>query len=126
MKIKDNTTISIYPESNPQENATITTDCYQAKISTVSQDTGYTCHKVLVISQGDAFLKTISGEGDALKLLLKAVNNRTIERDYFKLYCEMLDSSITEEEFDKLIELNETGVRHNSLHGTSPLGDTYQ
>ena len=34
---------------------------------------------------------------DRLKeLMTRAVNNRTRERNYFKLYCEMLDGNITE------------------------------
>ena len=41
------------------------------------------------------------------KLFTRAVNNRTRERNYFKLYCEMLDGNITEEEFDKEIDDNE-------------------
>lgn len=45
---------------------------------------------------------------DRLKeLMTRAINNRTRERNYFKLYCDMLDGSITEEEFDKEIEVNE-------------------
>lgn len=45
---------------------------------------------------------------DRLKeLMTRAVNNRTRERNYFKLYCEMLDGNITEEEFDKEIEEHE-------------------
>lgn len=39
--------------------------------------------------------------------MTRAVNNRTRERNYFKLYCEMLDGNITEEEFDKEIEEHE-------------------
>ena len=45
---------------------------------------------------------------DRLKeLMTRAINNRTRERNYFKLYCDMLDGNITEEEFDKEIEENE-------------------
>lgn len=40
------------------------------------------------------------------KLLIKAFNNRTRERNYFKLCCEMLDGDITEDDFDKEIEQN--------------------
>lgn len=41
------------------------------------------------------------------ELMTRAINNRTRERNYFKLYCNMLDGNITEEEFDKEIEENE-------------------
>lgn len=40
-------------------------------------------------------------------LLIHAVNNRTRERNYFKLYCEMLDGIISEEDFDKEIDNHE-------------------
>lgn len=39
-------------------------------------------------------------------LLVRAFNNRTRERNYFKLYCEMLDGDITEAEFDEAIDKN--------------------
>lgn len=41
------------------------------------------------------------------QLLIRAVNNRTRERNYFKLYNQLLDKEITDEEFDKEIEENE-------------------
>lgn len=45
---------------------------------------------------------------DRLKdLMTRAINNRTRERNYFKLYCDMLGGNITEDEFDKEIEQNE-------------------
>ena len=40
------------------------------------------------------------------ELLIKAFNNRTRERNYFKLYCEMLEGEITEDEFDNEIDSN--------------------
>ncbi len=40
-------------------------------------------------------------------LLIKGFNNRTRERNYFKLYCQFLSNEISEEEFDKEIEDNE-------------------
>lgn len=42
-----------------------------------------------------------------VELLIKAVNNRTRERNYYKKYIELLDEEITSEEFDKEIEENE-------------------
>lgn len=45
---------------------------------------------------------------DRLKeLMTRAINNRTRERNYFKLYCDMLGGNITEDEFDQEIEQNE-------------------
>lgn len=45
---------------------------------------------------------------DRLKeLMTRAINNRTRERNYFKLYSDMLGGNITEDEFDREIEQNE-------------------
>jgi hypothetical protein len=41
------------------------------------------------------------------ELLIRAVNNRTRERNYFRKYCELLENQITDEDFDKEISENE-------------------
>lgn len=41
------------------------------------------------------------------ELLIRAVNNRTRERNYFRLYTQLLEKEITDEDFDKEIESNE-------------------
>ncbi len=41
------------------------------------------------------------------ELLIRAVNNRTRERNYFKKLVELFQDEISEEEFDKEIEENE-------------------
>ena len=41
------------------------------------------------------------------QLLIMAVNNRTRERNYFRLYNQLLEKEITEEEFDKEIDEKE-------------------
>lgn len=41
------------------------------------------------------------------EMFIRAVNNRTRERNYFKLYCDLLDGNITEEDFDTEIDKNE-------------------
>ena len=38
------------------------------------------------------------------QLLIRAVNNRTRERNYFRLYSQLLEGEITEEDFDKEID----------------------
>lgn len=45
--------------------------------------------------------------GDILDLLIRAVNNRTIERNYFRLYSQLLEGNISEDCFDKEIEEHE-------------------
>ncbi|HMM18342.1 MAG TPA: hypothetical protein PKC47_12555, partial [Petrimonas sp.] len=66
-------------------------------------------HKSISFSENNQFHKIISGDiyRDAIEMLTTAVNNRTIERNYFKLYCELLDGSLSDEEFDALINQNE-------------------
>lgn len=39
--------------------------------------------------------------------LVRAVNNRTRERNFFKLYSRLLDKEIDEDEFDRIIEDHE-------------------
>lgn len=41
------------------------------------------------------------------QLLIRAVNNRTRERNYFKLYNQLLEKEITDDEFDKEIDEHE-------------------
>lgn len=84
---------------------------YDAKILTFKSDADdqRVYHAALVSSVGSSFIDTLLGtkSDEALRLLLTAVNNRTKERNYFKLYCDMLDGSITENDFDKEMEINE-------------------
>lgn len=54
------------------------------------------------------FTKTLTGEYDqTIALLIQAVNNRTRERNYFKLYTALLQGDISEDDFDKEIEEHE-------------------
>jgi predicted nucleotidyltransferase component of viral defense system len=83
-------------------------DNHVVHVTNFYQGDGSAIHFAVGASKNDAFYKAISGNADVIELLIKAVNNRTVERNYFKLYCEMLDSSITEDEFDKIIKANES------------------
>lgn len=58
-------------------------------------------------SKGTGALDRMLGSNDVVELLVRAVNNRTRQRNYFRLYSQMVDGEITEEEFDKAIEDNE-------------------
>ena len=52
-------------------------------------------------------MSIVSTENDRMsELLVRAVNNRTRERNYFKKYCELLDGEISEEDFDREIDSN--------------------
>ena len=41
------------------------------------------------------------------ELLLRAVNNRTRERNFFRLYADLLENVITEEEYNRQLEEHE-------------------
>lgn len=41
-----------------------------------------------------------------IDLLIRAVNNRTRERNYYKLYSELLEGELSEEEFENELEMN--------------------
>lgn len=58
---------------------------------------------------GDSFSSVIESllPSKAIKFLVRAVNNRTIERNYFRLYSQLLEGTISEATFDKEIEKNE-------------------
>ena len=56
------------------------------------------------------------------KMLIDAVNNRTRERNYFRLYCKLLEKYISEEEFDEeldkhpLLYINPMNIIPNKLN----------
>lgn len=53
----------------------------------------------------NSFLTLQESPVDKVKdFLVRAVNNRTRERNFFKLYNKLLEKRITDEEFDKTIE----------------------
>lgn len=64
---------------------------------------------IQAVSKSDEPLKRLIGNRDAAitRMLLNAVNNRTRERNYFRLYSELLENSITEEFFNTELEKNE-------------------
>lgn len=77
-----------------------------ASYTSVSMNSDIKIHTAQIAAKGDSFEKALIGSGfaeEAIELLLKAVDNRTKERDYFRLYCDLLDDSITEEDFDRNI-----------------------
>lgn len=77
-----------------------------ASYTSVYMNSDIKIHKATIAAQGDSFEKALLNSGfveEAIDLLLKAVDNRTKERDYFRLYCDLLDKSITDEQFDTII-----------------------
>lgn len=61
------------------------------------------------MSKDKSFLNNLTGEtfGRYIDLLFIALNNRTKELNYSRLYCDLLEGLITEEDFDEEIESNE-------------------
>ena len=61
------------------------------------------------VSEGNAVINRMVGIDyeEVVELMTKAVNNRTRQRNYFRLYSQMCDGEITEEEFYNTIEENE-------------------
>lgn len=61
------------------------------------------------VSEGSGVFRRIVGTdyAELKELLTRAVNNRTRQRNYFRLYSQMLDKEISEDDFYKLIEENE-------------------
>lgn len=59
--------------------------------------------------KGDSFTTILNSfiPENVLNLLVRAINNRTVERNYFRLYSQFLEGNLTEEAFDKEIELHE-------------------
>lgn len=61
------------------------------------------------VSKNNAFFEFLNGgiAGKMHDLFIRAINNRTIERNYFRLYIDLLEDVITEEEFNKELEEHE-------------------
>lgn len=72
----------------------------------MSDESGTSMKIALIRSKGSAFEDAILGKNaeKAMSLLLTAVNNRTIERNFFRLYCDLLDGSISEDEYNKELD----------------------
>ena len=57
---------------------------------------------------GNYFFRHLIGDyyGILRNTLIQAINNRTRERNYFRLYSELLEDSISEEQFEKELKDN--------------------
>lgn len=57
---------------------------------------------------GNYFFRHLIGDyyGVLRNTLIQAINNRTRERNYFRLYSELLEESISEEEFENELKMN--------------------
>ncbi len=112
MEITINNEIS-FPDVNPTSNSGENVSMFtfnNGDLNIIGKHNFTKGHTIFAgISSCYTFSERITGKlfefDKAVSLLIRAINNRTIERNYFKLYSELLDRIITEDEFDK--ELNE-------------------
>ena len=58
----------------------------------------------LAVSATEGTITLESSANPLKELLIRAVNNRTRERNYFKKYCELLEGDLTDEQFDNEID----------------------
>ena len=84
----------------------IRTQIYNAKIQTLDSQVEITNYEsqIEMTSHEAAIMYSVNDK--MIELLLRAVNNRTRERNYFRKYCELLENEITDEEFDRELEEN--------------------
>jgi hypothetical protein len=85
----------------------------------VSENSETSLKFAIIKSKGSAFEDALLGKNaeDAMRLLLTAVNNRTRERNFFRLYCDYLDGSISENEYNKELDehISEYMVSQNEV-----------
>lgn len=103
-------TIEKYQSSqDPYPKATLLSSdgCISKTIEVSSNIKDLKIHHTVSVSIGNKFINILSGNSEITEMLIKAVNNRTRERNYFKLYCDLLDGTISDDEFDNQLSLNE-------------------
>lgn len=75
------------------------------------------------VSEGNSFIDQITGKSFEMiyNLLIKAINNRTVERDYFRLYSEHMSGILSEDEFEKELDDHEDNyVIQNNITPSKP------
>ena len=68
---------------------------------TVATDGNYTAFAGVAKNNTFNIERSVDRVGE---LLVRAVNNRTRERNFFRLYADMLEQNITEEEYSRQLE----------------------
>lgn len=98
---------SDFPDGSSQSTLFFTTNCAM-EVYEVGVGNGVKHHFSHAVSVGDTFMDLLTGEKykKIIEMLITAVNNRTIERNYFKKYSEIGDEFITEEEFEEELDNN--------------------
>lgn len=111
MKKDNNLTPSIYIEQPQMDGigATITLGKMDDGVFVAVQQVNNQNVYFAGISKGSSVLNRMIGMNyaDIKELLIRAVNNRTRQRNFFRLQNEMLEGLISEEDFYKTIEENE-------------------
>ena len=104
MEITINNEIS-FPDVNPTSNSGENVSMFtfnNGDLNIIGKHNFTKGHTIFAgISSCYTFSERITGKlfefDKAVSLLIRAINNRTIERNYFKLYSELLDRIITED-----------------------------
>ena len=82
-----------------------------------SNNIGFVQGQAVALFNGDSFAVSIE-DGDtvnllthdgrkfkhAIDMLVQAFNNRTRQRNYFRLYCDLLDGQLSDEDFDAVCQ----------------------
>lgn len=83
----------------------------------VTPESGFTASINVHIKQQ---LSIFHIDDKVLDIMTIAVNNRTRERNYFKLYCQLLQNEISEDDFDRIIEENPDEFAPEDYHDFGP------
>jgi len=63
----------------------------------------------------------IHADDRIIDIMTIAINNRTRERNYFKLYCQLLQNEISEADFNRMIDENPNEYVPEEYHNYGPL-----
>ena len=114
MDVLTNSTNTTVPEENPNLETETQYFCFsgnteQGELKMVLEEKKISNMYSLSGKSNQSFLNVVNrGFLDKIvSMLTEAVNNRTRQRNYFRLYNELLENQITEEEFEKEISENE-------------------
>ena len=97
--------LNLHPGSSKKEEI-VTYSTENILVETVESNNMY---YFFGVSSEKSFIKNLTGEtfNRYIDLLFTAINNRTKELNYSRLYCDLLEGLITEEDFEQEIDSNE-------------------
>lgn len=95
-------TLNVFSENQPDEQSVV---LIKSGSTTIVAASGEVRTSFVGVSPNNEFFHRFNDT--PISLLTIAVNNRTRERNYFRLYSQYLNQEISEEEFEHEIERNE-------------------